>query len=719
MTTTRYTSYRYLLLSILFLSASLNLHATHIIGGELTYTCLGNNRYEVLLTVYRDCYTGRPPFDSPAYIGIYGSNNILIDSIKIERSDTLKLDPKLNDTCLIVPPNVCVSTTTYRDTITLLPRPGGYILAYQRCCRNQSILNIIKPLDSGATFMIAITEDAIMACNSSAKFKDWPPIYICVNKPLVFDQSAVDIDGDSVHYRLCTPLLGGTTIVPQPQPATPPPYKEVNWKAPYGLNNVLGGDPLKIDPKTGLLTAVPNTIGQFVVGICIEEFRKGKLISTTRRDFQFNVGICGKSVSSIFAPTFICDQTTVFFENKSLNSNRFSWDFGDPDITNDISDKKNPAWVYSDTGTYRIRLITQPNSVCADTSYRDVTLRNSSLQADFNFEIKSCEDSLILALSDTSRDSLNKKIVKYEWEAFLGLDTLKSTLKNPTFHLKRYGLWYVRLTVTSENGCPKTIEREILADLIDLNLPDTLRGCPGEKVQLNPNGDPSLTYVWSPAADFSDPKAPQQQATVSDKEKIYTVKLDNKACTANRKIYVLPDANVTKLDIKVNPDTILYGKTTQLFATEYPTSYKYQWEPANSLNNSKISNPFASPTETTLYTVTVKSPNSLCDAKAQARVYVIIPDCGEPYIYLPNAFTPNDDGNNDIFEVRGIAVTGVKLWVYNRWGERVFSSEGATGGWDGYFGNILCPPDVYGYYLEVTCLDGQVYTKKGNVTLIR
>lgn len=59
------------------------------------------------------------------------------------------------------------------------------------------------------------------------------------------------------------------------------------------LNGIPGGAPLQIDSETGLLTGLPNTVGQFVVGICIEEYRNGVLISTTRRDFQYNVGFVG------------------------------------------------------------------------------------------------------------------------------------------------------------------------------------------------------------------------------------------------------------------------------------------------------------------------------------------------------------------------------------------------------------------------------------------
>ena len=694
--------------------------ATHIVGGELTYSCLGNNRYEISLTLYRDCVNGVPPFDPIAYIGVFGSDNKLLNTIKIARRDTLKLNPVLNDTCLVIPPNVCVSTTTYKDTITLLPRAGGYVLAYQRCCRNKSILNIVKPLENGATFIVEISELALQQCNSSAKFKTWPPIYICVNKPIDFDQSVVDIDGDSVFYKLCTPFTANDSVA-QPMPSGPPPYGNVIWKPPYSIDNILGGIPLKIDPRTGILSGTPNTIGQFVVGICIEEFRKGVLISTTRRDFQFNVGVCGQSVASIFAPTVVCDNSTVFFTNNSLNSNRYEWDFGVPSADYDTSTMKDPAFVYPDTGTYTIRLITQPGSVCADTSYHTVTLKESGINANFLWEELSCEDSLVLKITNKSTENQGHKIVSYYWELVHNdMDTLRSVEKDPIFNLKLAGAWTIKLKVVSDNGCEKSIRRDVNADLIEIELPDTLRACVGRKVQLNPKGgNSSMTFEWQPAVAFADPKQARQEVVVSEELKVYAVVVSNGNCTKKKFIYVLKDSSTPNIQATAKPDTINLGGKSQLEATFLPGAYLYQWSPENTLSSNNIFNPNAAPSVTTTYTVTVTNTKSQCSATAQARVFVILPVCGEPNIFLPSGFTPNDDGYNDLLKVRGIVIDEVKLLIYDRWGEKVFESTDVNGAWDGTYHSKPCPPDVYGYYLEVKCLNGEKYIKKGNVTLIR
>ncbi|HMG16508.1 MAG TPA: hypothetical protein VK590_13715, partial [Saprospiraceae bacterium] len=74
--------YRILSLTLLWLFTSVSLYATHIIGGEITYSCLGNNQYEIKLTVFRDCYTGVPPFDDPVSIGIFNYKNELVYDLR-------------------------------------------------------------------------------------------------------------------------------------------------------------------------------------------------------------------------------------------------------------------------------------------------------------------------------------------------------------------------------------------------------------------------------------------------------------------------------------------------------------------------------------------------------------------------------------------------------------------------------------------------------------
>ncbi len=148
-----------------------------------------------------------------------------------------ELDPYLDSLCVVIPPNVCVEEAIYTDTLSLPRISGGYQMSYTRCCRNNTILNIVGPDTTGITIhsvipemaldsvvldtlftevidtvaldtqLVAIpTMDSIFELNSNPRFNNFPPILICAGEPLVFDHSVSDPDGDSIAYSLCSPL---------------------------------------------------------------------------------------------------------------------------------------------------------------------------------------------------------------------------------------------------------------------------------------------------------------------------------------------------------------------------------------------------------------------------------------------------------------------------------------------------------------------------------
>ena len=514
---------------LLFIFVAVPSFATHIVGGEMTYKCLGNNEYELRLVIYRDCYNGNPGayFDNPAYVGLYNQSGDLVDELEMPWlmvDDTLS--PTLSGECLVAPPDVCVHTSFYLDTIQLQPIPGGYTLYYQRCCRNGTINNIISPLTTGATFSVSISETAMLECNSSAQFNNWPPILICVNEPVDFDHSASDSDGDSLVYSLCTPLDGATQLVPYPTPSQQTIPNPVVWQAPYSGSNMLGGVPLTINPQTGFLTGIPNTVGQFVVGVCVEEYRDGNLISTTRRDFQYNVGVCGQPTAAFFAPDVQCGNLSVSFDNNSASANSFLWLFNDPGNPGASSSQENPSYTFSDTGTYEVILIVNPGTTCADTAYQSITLQPSSLIANFSWEITECNDSAVIQVSDNSIDPLAEP-VSWQWTLNSGgLLLATSTEQNPSFTVYESNLYAISLVVTSNNGCSDEVKLGVPIELLTnvSLLFDSIQICPGEQVGLNPNGNsnPNYQYSWSPQFGLDNPFVPNPIAS-PDSAIVYSV----------------------------------------------------------------------------------------------------------------------------------------------------------------------------------------------------
>lgn len=497
-------NYLHIIFACLFLIyLPYNASATHMVGGEINYRCLGNDRYEIMVTVFRDCDTGVPWFDNPASVGVFDVNDSLLYDLRLQLRDNDTLDLNLTDPCLVAPPNVCIHTTTYLDTVTLPFQVGGYQIVYQRCCRNQDIVNIVAPTSTGATYSSYISEEALLACNSSARFVEWPPVYVCAGVPIVYNHSALDADGDSIVYELCTPFTGATPTQSMPQPPNNPPYNPVTWQPPYSVDNMLGGpDSLVIDPVTGLLTGTPDILGVFVVGICAKEYRNGVLISTTRRDFQYVVGICGRLVSSaFFAPDIQCDNSlAVNFQNNSASlGTGFIWSFGDPS-TNTSSTFANPAYIYPDTGRYTVTLIADPGTLCADTATQEIYLQYESIDASFDVTTASCTDSFFLDVTDLTIDSISN-IVQWDWDFGNGLT---DTVPYPSTIYDASGTYIVNLNVLAANGCTASYSDTLVLDLPVIFSADTVGICAGDSsVVLNPGGNPNHVYQWSPAIGLS------------------------------------------------------------------------------------------------------------------------------------------------------------------------------------------------------------------------
>lgn len=604
------------ILVLLFLAAMpLSLQATHIVGGEMTYKCLGNDQYEVKLTIFRDCFNGIPWFDDPASIGIFANNtNLLIDNVLVPLDPFLNdtLDPTLDDDCLSVPPNVCVNTTTYTTTVELPFIPGGYHLVYQRCCRNNTIANLILPEDVGATYSIEVGEEALLECNSSPVFNDWPPLFLCAGVPYNIDQSAVDDDGDSLVYKLCNPLNGASDLNPQPIPPNPPPYDTVPWLPPFGVDNFTNNpavDVMSIDPQTGLLTGTPNLLGQFVIGICVEEYRNGVLIGTNRRDYQVNVGDCEAITSSFFAPEVICGTFEVTLDNLSMNANDFLWFFNDPANPGATSTAFEPTYTYSDFGTYTITLISEPGEICADTSSVDITFNPDSLTPDFDVQVSQCAEELFVTVTDLSTDDLST-IIGWEWELIVGGTTYESMDQNPVFVIGESGAGTIILTVTSENGCVETIEEDFLlkSEPLVLDLGPNLEFCGAANVELDA-GPGFISYEWSTSEDT-------QTITVTE-EGTYSVTATD-ACGEAQ----IDEVSVEIDTVEINLPEMIEVCLGDSFQFDVPGFEFYEWTPGDYLSCTDCPNPTTTPEMSITYMLTAISADS-CVAMGSTEVIVL------------------------------------------------------------------------------------------------
>lgn len=345
--------------------------ATHIVGGNIHYEYEGGDNYLIQLYVYRDCASSSTDFDDPAAVGVFDINGNLVMNVEIPISDAVITDVPVDtgNPCLDPPEGICVKEAIYSATVNLPPIVGGYTLVYQRCCRNTTLVNTESNDDLGITLYAEIPGSEVVAENSNPLFNEYPPVVICLNQPFVFDHSASDLDADELVYEFCNPLLTdgfGFYI----NPPGPPPFPELQFYPEFDYEYPIESNPaFAIDPVTGVITGTPTALGQYVVGICVKEYRDGELIATMNRDFQFNVTLCEVDViASIPEQTAECDGLTIEFINNSVNADWYFWDFGVEGIESDTSIEVNPVFTFPDIGEYTITLIANPGLSCSDTA---------------------------------------------------------------------------------------------------------------------------------------------------------------------------------------------------------------------------------------------------------------------------------------------------------------------------------------------------------------
>src|SRR4051812_44307443 len=134
----------YCTLLIFALLSSWSAKATHIVGGEVTYQCVGNNNYRIEIDIYQDCLNGAPQViaeDNPAFIGIFTGTGTLLGHDSISLTSAILVPPNFSNSCINNPPSTCLRKAAFIKTYNFPPSPSGYYIVYQRCCRNEQITN--------------------------------------------------------------------------------------------------------------------------------------------------------------------------------------------------------------------------------------------------------------------------------------------------------------------------------------------------------------------------------------------------------------------------------------------------------------------------------------------------------------------------------------------------------------------------------------------------
>lgn len=563
--------------------------ATHLIGGEMTYTYLGNNEYEISLTVYVDCgptNVNGVGLDDDIIITVYNpADNSEVASIFVDYFvETLLDNETVGNDCLELPTELCIKQGVYTDTVTLPPSEDGYILAYQRCCRNPSIINIETPEDFGSTFTTNIpgTNTVEDDYNSSPIFNSYPPLALCVGDEINVDLSATDSDGDSLAYELTTPFHGANTT--NPYQITPPPFTPIPWETGYSANYPMDANPaISIDPSTGFITGTPAFMGMFIIGVKVNEYRNGVLISSVIRDFRFLVVDCNVTTSSIPNFEWYCSGYNVQFTNNSVNANTYLWDFGDNGAS---STAFAPTYTYPADGNYTVTLIANPNTACADTNSINLPVY-TTLDPAFTSPAPQCIDNNSFSFSAAG---LIPNGATFSWNFGPNASPATSSLQNPSgISFSTVGTHQVSYTILYDE-CDETYTGDI--EVFDENIQPVI---PYQNTQCLENNsfNFSAAGIYPNNATFAWNFGPNATPTTSSYSTVNGVQFSTdgtQAISLTISSNGCSEQTVGSIDIFEEPDLEIInsepiGCETHevIFSTniEDSTLYSFQWDLGN------------------------------------------------------------------------------------------------------------------------------------------
>jgi gliding motility-associated-like protein len=424
-----------------------------------------------------------------------------------------------------------------------------------------------------------------------------------------------------------------------------------------------------------------------------------------------------------YQPLSGCKPLTVDLRAFTNGPVSYTWDFGDGVILNTPTDSLRH--IYNFFGDFVPKLILTDPSGCVIPVTGPDTIRIIGVTAKFGLDKKLlCDSGRIQFLDSTT---FNDSTVLYTWN--FG-DGTTSNIRQPAHQYTTPGFYTISLAVQTQNNCNDTFT---LNNVLKVSQSPLITIGGDSVVCINGFMDHLGVFLrsdttnsstgWSwrfPNNNTSTQQNPvKQQYTVAGTFTAQTIATNTDGCadTATKQLIIHP------LPVITMPAQLVKtaGIPITIPATYSSNTATYNWMPIENLNCTNCPQPETNTKFNKKYTVSVVDSNS-CQNRRQIDIIVTCPNVN---VFMPNTFSPNGDGANDMLMVRGRGLERVKLLrIFNRWGQVVFEKANfpvndAMYGWDGKFQGKPALPDVYVYQLEVFCENSQVIRFDGNVALIQ
>ncbi|MGV3638719.1 MAG: PKD domain-containing protein, partial [Flavobacteriales bacterium] len=474
------------------------------------------------------------------------------------------------------------------------------------------------------------------------------------------------------------------------------------------------GDPgLNVDAMSGELTVHPTVLGSYAAAVRVREFRNGVLLSATIRDLRFDVVACDAFVASVIAeqgPSDLCTGLTIQPENESINGESWHWDFGVLGTSSDTSDLAEPSWTYADTGTYAVTLVVNPGWPCADTSIAVFDVRHP-LDPFFTRPPIACVGTS-LEFNAQGRFTPAASITWDLGDAATSGTPIGATV---TAAYPAPGTRPVSFTV-DEFGCSATFtDSATVHPRIVLDLLADTAGCVETAFNMSATAVAwtPVRYLWAVHDGITYPTADASHVyTVPGRYDIRLTVSTDSGCVDTRTV-VLPD-HVEVFPKPVAAFTVEPTEVSLLDPVVRITDFSslgVAWE--YSVAGEVIDDP------TFTYTfddagvfkiVQTVTSGANCSASITRTVNV-----SDHLFFAPNAFTPDGDGLNDVFQP---IVKGARLYelvILDRFGQEHFRTNDPKAGWDG----DDLPQGTYAFQVSLSEYGPLNKRYVGHITLLR
>lgn len=440
-------------------------------------------------------------------------------------------------------------------------------------------------------------------------------------------------------------------------------------------------------------------------------------------DFQGVTGGVKASIDGVPYDTSGCVPLTVDFEDTVGAAKSYEWNFGDgtPKL---ITTNTNVSHSFAAVGFYTVQLIAIDDSKCIprDTTYIHINARTDKALLDFsNVKLQPCQN-LSFLFSNNTLAPPGKVFATNAFTWDFGDNTPRVTTGNGTINhtFSAAGTYSVKMVMNDTSFCnfPDSLTSTLrIAPNVVSKFTTKQSGCAPYVASFNNISVAGLNFTWE-FGDGTVYNGTTPPAKLYTTPGVYTVTLiaaDPSTCNlidSSQITITVYDNPLANFSFSPNPGQ---ENTPTNFSNASTGATRYFWSFGDG-DTSLLVNPVHQYKQTASFLACLGAANAFgCIDTICQRVSSII----MPIVDVPNAFTPNNDGINDVIFVRGFGIEKMNFMIFNRQGKLVFQSTDPNIGWDGKYKGQLQPMDAYAFVLEVQFSDGNRFTKKGDITILR